>query len=143
VHVMCSIADDLGFVKDVYSPAEIEVPSKKSLKLSHSHEGSHSAKKQIRMEPGRRELMEAKQMGIHSVGSKDVEKEAAVPAVAAPDSSVESILQAKQVEEELVSLIRIDPDPENVEEKVVVDIVVAAAMPEPTQTLGPIHFVVH
>jgi hypothetical protein len=50
VHLMGgSIADVLGSVKDCYSPpAEIEVPSERSLKLSH--EGSHSAKELIRME---------------------------------------------------------------------------------------------
>jgi len=100
------------------------------------------------MEPVMRESMEVKQLGVHSVGSKDAEREAAVADTAAPGSAVESILQVMQVEEEFVSLTRIDPDPTYVEDKVVVGIVVAAAgdvaaaaVPEPT--LGPIHHGLH
>jgi hypothetical protein len=49
VHLMGgSIADELGSVKDCYLPAEIEVPSRRSLKLSH--EASHLAKELIRLE---------------------------------------------------------------------------------------------
>ena len=100
------------------------------------------------MEPVMRESREVKQMGVHSVGSKDAEREAAVADTAAPGSAVESILQVMQVEEEFVSLTRIDPDPTYVEDKVVVGIVVAAAgdvaaaaVPEPI--LGPIHHGLH
>ena len=88
-------------------------------------------------------------MGIHSAGSKDVEREAAVADTAVPGSAVESILQVKQIEEEFVFLIRVDPDQKYVEGQdvvVVVDVAAgcaaaAAALPEPA--LGPIHRDLH
>ena len=87
-------------------------------------------------------------MAMHSAGSKYVERGAAVAdtAAAVPDSAVESILQVKQIEEEFVSQIRMDPDQKYVEGEVVVVVAAAgcaaaaAAVPEPA--LGPIPLVV-
>mmetsp|Transcript_32579 Transcript_32579/g.66400 ORF Transcript_32579/g.66400 Transcript_32579/m.66400 type:complete len:97 (-) Transcript_32579:515-805(-) len=91
----------------------------------------------MRMELVRIESLEVKQAKERSDDSKDGEEELiAVVAVAVPDTAVESILHAKQVEEESVPVVRMDFG-KNTELEAAVVAAAAAATSE--AAVGPIH----
>ena len=75
-------------------------------------------------------------MEEQSAGSKYVEGDAVVDhfAAAVSDSAVESTLQVKQVEVEVVSVTPVNPDPTNTEEEA------AAVDTVPEPAVGLIHF---
>jgi len=92
------------------------------------------------MELVRIESLEVKQAKERSDDSKDGEEELiAVVAVAAavPDTAVESILHAKQVEEEFVPVVRMDFGKNTELEAAVVAAAADAATSE--AAVGPIH----